>query len=45
MIKIKGFECPKSNKIMKKIMLGTSNAWSVVHLDKRTREAAYYIID
>ena len=44
--KIKSFECPKSIGIMKiKPILGTSNAWSVTRLSKRTREAAYYIID
>ena len=26
-------------------MLGTSDAWLVVRLDKRTSEGAYYIID
>ena len=32
-------------EIMKKIILGTSDAWSVVRLDKWTSERAWYIID
>ena len=35
-MKIKSFECPKSITNYEKIMLGTSDAWSVSHLSKRT---------
>ena len=30
---------------MKKIMLGTSDAWSTRNLSRRTSEPAYYIVD
>ena len=47
--KIKSFVCPNSqvnrNYEKQQLILGTSNAWSVTPLSKRTREAAYYIID
>ena len=44
-IKIKSFECPKSIRNYKKIMLGTSDAWSTTHMSHRTSEPAYYIVD
>ena len=31
-IKVKSFECPKSIKSLKKIKLGTSDAWSTIRL-------------
>ena len=34
-IRIKSFECPKSIKSLKKIILGTSGAWSTIHLSNR----------
>ena len=34
-----------SIKNYKKIMLGTSDAWSRSHLSKRTSKLAYYIVD
>ena len=43
--KIKSFECPKSIKnYEKKIMLGTSDAWSMSRLSHRPSEPAYYIL-
>ena len=30
---------------IKKIMLGTSDAWSTSHLSQQTRKPAYYIVD
>ena len=45
-IKIKSFECPKSIRYYeKKIMLVTSDAWSMSHLSHRPSEPAYYIED
>ena len=44
-IKIKSFECPKSIRNYKKIMLGTSDAWSTCRLSKWTSKLAYYIVD
>ena len=36
-IRIKGFECPKSiGNYKKKIILGTSDAWSTIHLSQQT---------
>jgi hypothetical protein len=32
-------------KIVKKKSLGTSDAWSLVHLSKRTRNPSYYSVD
>ena len=37
-IKIKSFECPKSIRNYKKIMLGTSDTWSMSHLSNRPSE-------
>ena len=34
--KIKSFECPKSVRNYKQIMLGTSDTWQTSHLFKRT---------
>ena len=34
-IKIKSFECPKSIKSIKKIILGTSDSWSTIRLYHR----------
>ena len=46
MIKIKSFECPKSiRNNEKKIMLGTSDAWSTSHLSQHPSEPVYYIVD
>ena len=39
-IKIKSFECPKSIKSLKKIILGTSDAWSTIRLSNRPSEPA-----
>ena len=45
-IEIKSFECPKSYEIMKrKIMLGTSDTWSMSHSSQQPRKPAYYIED
>ena len=45
-IKIKTFECPKSiRNCEKKILLGTSDAWSMSCLSHRPSEPAYYIED
>ena len=44
-IKIKSFECPKSIRIMKKIILGISDAWSMSRSSHRPSEPAYYIED
>ena len=45
-MKIKSFECPKSIKSYeKKIMLGTSDAWSMSRSSHRPSEPAYYIED
>ena len=44
-MKIKSFECPKSIKTYKKIMLGKSDPWSTSHLSQRTSKAGYYIVD
>ena len=42
---MKSFECPKSIRNCKKIMLGTSDAWSTSHLSRQTSEVAYFILD
>ena len=39
-IKIKSFQCPKSKEIIKKIMLGTSDAWSMSHSSQRPSDPA-----
>ena len=39
------FECPKSIRNHKKIMLGTSDAWSTSHLSQWTSNPVYYIED
>ena len=39
-IKIKSFECPKSIKSVKKMMLGTSDSWSTIHLSHRPSNPA-----
>ena len=44
-MKIKNFECPKSIKSMKKIILGTSDSWSTIRLSHRPSNPAYYIED
>ena len=44
-MKIKCFECPKSiRNHMKKIMLGTSDARSTIHLSRLTSKPGYYIV-
>ena len=43
-LKIKSFECPKSIRNHKKIMLGTSDAWSTSRLSHRPSEPAYYTL-
>ena len=44
--KIKTFECPKSiRNYEKKIMLGTSDTWSLSRLSHRPIDPAYYIED
>ena len=40
-IKIKSFECPKSIRSLKKIMLGTSDAWSTIRLSNRHSDPAW----
>ena len=40
-IKVKSFECPKSIKSLKKIILGTSDAWSTIRLSNRPSETAW----
>ena len=40
-IKVKSFECPKSIKILKKIILGTSDAWSTIRLSNRPSDPAW----
>ena len=44
-MKIKSFDCPKSIGNHKKIILGTSDAWSTIRLANPPREPAYYIVD
>ena len=45
-MKIKSFECPKSvRNYEKKIILGTSDAWSMSRLAHRLSNPAYYIED
>ena len=39
-IKVKSFECPKSIKSLKKIILGTSAAWSTIHLSNPPSDPA-----
>jgi hypothetical protein len=44
--KIKNFECSKSiRNNEKKMMLGTSDAWSMSLLSRHSSEPAYYIVD
>ena len=38
--KIKSFECPKSIKSIKEIILGTSDAWSTIRLSNRPSNPA-----
>ena len=40
-IKVKSFECPKSIKSLKKIILGTSDAWSTIHLSNWPSDPAW----
>ena len=42
-MKIKSFECPKSIRNYKNIMLGTSDAWSTSCLSHQHSKPAYYI--
>ena len=44
-IKIKSFECPKSIKSIKKIILGTTDAWLTTRLSHRPNNPAYYIVN
>ena len=45
-IKIKSCKCRKSIRYyIKKIMLGTSDAWLMSHSSRRTSKPAYYIVD
>ena len=44
-MKIKSFECPKSIKIIRKIILGTSDSWSTIRLSHRPSNPALYIVD
>ena len=39
------FECPKSIRNLKKIILRTSDAWSTSRLSHLTSKPAYYIVD
>ena len=39
-IKVKSSECPKSIKSLKKIILGTSDAWSMIRLSNRPSDPA-----
>ena len=39
------FECPKSIKNMKKMMLGASDTWYMSRLSHRPSDQAYYIKD
>ena len=39
-IKVKSFECPKSIKSLKKIILGTSDTWSTICLSNRPSDPA-----
>ena len=39
------FECPKSIKSIKKIILGTSDSWSTIRLSHRPSNPAQYIVD
>ena len=45
LIKIKSFECPKSTKSIKKIILGTSDSWSTIRLSHRPSDPVYYIVN
>ena len=40
-IKIKSFECSKSIKSLKEIILGTSDAWSTIRLSNRPSDPAW----
>ena len=40
-IKVNSFECPKSIKCLKKIILGTSDAWSTIRLSNRPSDPAW----
>ena len=42
---MKSFKCPKSIKNYEKIMLGTSDAWSMSRLSHQPSKPAYYILD
>ena len=44
-IKIKSFECLKSIRNYEKIMLGTSDAWSMSRSSHRPSDPAYHIED
>ena len=45
-MKIKSFERPNSiRNYKKKIMLGTSDTWSMINLSQQTSEPSYYILD
>ena len=39
-IKVKSFECPKSIKSLKKIILGTSDTWSTIRLSNQPSDPA-----
>ena len=39
------FECPKSIKSIKKMILGTSDSWSTIHLSHPPSNPSYYIVD
>ena len=42
-IKIKSFECHKSIKSIRKVILGTSDSWLTIHLSHRPSNHALYI--
>ena len=44
-IKIKSFECLKSIRNYTKMMLGTSDNWSMSRLSQRATEPAYCVVD
>ena len=39
------FDCPESIRNYEKIMLGTSDAWSMTHLSRQTSKPPYYNVD
>ena len=44
-MKKKGSECRKSIRNYENKIIGTSNAWSMIHLSHPPSEPAYYILD